>query len=542
MNQHTQKNTTRTGLMATGLVLLSAISAVAQPTSALWTNFKDNASPRLVNWGDAGYLQSNSAIPNRAVTHNVTSYGAVANDGKDDTVAVQKAIDAAENAGGGVVFFPSGQFDFQKVNNNVHALNINKPNVVLRGNGSGTGGTLLKQWTRKPTGAGLEIWNLIDIRGSVAADGGVKLAVNATKHSRQVKLINNSQKIKAGDVLRLELISSILSNGARDPRINLKFAAPASTANGVVESRFEGFNGYTVHSVTVQAKSVAADGVTINLWQPLPSTFEVGDNARVRKFTAPIYFCGVEKLKILGGFDNTTYAHHRNWESDYGWNGIGITSAIHCFVRDVALEKMTEDVLLHEATNCTIDNIRTLTAGHVGISMVWSYYNLCTNYQMLAHRSHGISMANQSAVNVWTGINNKSGTFGEIDFHGSGRSHSNLVENSTNMRVSSSGDVKNLLHAGQFNTFWNIETGPPVVADDFFSQGVYNYSNNGAFPIEKQHQHFPKSIVVGIGRKGAKVKIGNNVNNRDDAWLYVDCTGGNYLPQSLYKAQHDLNK
>jgi hypothetical protein len=507
----------------------------------LWVDYITKASSRLTNWSAAGYLFGDKAIPNAAVTHNVTRYGAVANDGKDDTLAVQKAIDAAGNAGGGVVFFPAGQFDFQKVNNNGHALSVTKPNVVLRGSGSGASGTLLKQWTRKPTGAGLERWYLIDVRAPFTADAGVKLAVNAEKNSRRIKLVNNSQAIKAGDILRLELISTLV-DGARDPRINLKYAAPASYDNGVIESRFLGFNGFTVHSLTVQAKSVAADGLTIDLWQPLPGTFLTEDNARVRKYSSTIYFVGVEKLKILGAFDDATYTHHGSWEKDYGWNGIGFKGVVHGWVRDVVLEKMTEDIIVEESMNCTIENIKTLTRGHLGISLLMSYYNLVRNYEVAASRSHFISTANQSGVNVWSGINNTTGKHGEIDFHGSGRSYSNLVENSTNMRVSASGDPKNLLHAGQFNTFWNIEVGLPVVADDFFSQGVYNYANNGVFPLSKQHQHFPKSIVVGVGRQGAAVNVGDSKLARDDQWLYVNSPGPSVYPQSLYNAQKKLGK
>src|ERR1035437_275158 len=41
---------------------------------------------------------------------NVTNYGANPNDLGDDTVAVQNAVNAAENSGGGVVYFPNGSY------------------------------------------------------------------------------------------------------------------------------------------------------------------------------------------------------------------------------------------------------------------------------------------------------------------------------------------------------------------------------------------------------------------------------------------------
>ena len=46
-------------------------------------------------------------------THDVRDYGATANDKSDDTEAFQKAIDASEQDGGGVIFVPAGRDVFR---------------------------------------------------------------------------------------------------------------------------------------------------------------------------------------------------------------------------------------------------------------------------------------------------------------------------------------------------------------------------------------------------------------------------------------------
>jgi hypothetical protein len=46
---------------------------------------------------------------------NVTNYGANPNDTNDDTAAVQSAANAAENSGGGVVYFPNGNYYLQSL-------------------------------------------------------------------------------------------------------------------------------------------------------------------------------------------------------------------------------------------------------------------------------------------------------------------------------------------------------------------------------------------------------------------------------------------
>jgi Pectate lyase superfamily protein len=48
-------------------------------------------------------------VPNRSLS--VANYGAVPNDNKDDTKAIQRAIDTMRQRGGGSVLFPAGQYD-----------------------------------------------------------------------------------------------------------------------------------------------------------------------------------------------------------------------------------------------------------------------------------------------------------------------------------------------------------------------------------------------------------------------------------------------
>ncbi|MEA2068854.1 MAG: glycosyl hydrolase family 28-related protein, partial [Verrucomicrobiota bacterium] len=62
----------------------------------------------------------------RVHTHNVCEFGAVPGDGKDDSAAVQRAIDAAVEAGGGIVYAPAGRYTFRK------RLTV-RPGITLRG-------------------------------------------------------------------------------------------------------------------------------------------------------------------------------------------------------------------------------------------------------------------------------------------------------------------------------------------------------------------------------------------------------------------------
>ncbi len=67
--------------------------------------------------GEYGWSKTDIRLvntPTPAGVFEVTAYGAVANDGLDDTQAIQSAIDAAAAAGGGTVHLPAGLFHLDK--------------------------------------------------------------------------------------------------------------------------------------------------------------------------------------------------------------------------------------------------------------------------------------------------------------------------------------------------------------------------------------------------------------------------------------------
>src|SRR5215217_6593342 len=65
------------------------------------------------------------AQPAYAATFNVRDFGATGNGSTNDSAAIQRAIDAAANAGGGIVQFPSGSY---KSANTIHL----KSNITIQ--------------------------------------------------------------------------------------------------------------------------------------------------------------------------------------------------------------------------------------------------------------------------------------------------------------------------------------------------------------------------------------------------------------------------
>ncbi|MBF0111406.1 MAG: virulence factor, partial [Desulfamplus sp.] len=71
---------------------------------------------------------------NKIPIFNVTDskFGATPDDQTDDTAAIQSAIDAAGEAGGGIVFLPKGRYEIHKTPDHGF-LQIRHNNIVVRG-------------------------------------------------------------------------------------------------------------------------------------------------------------------------------------------------------------------------------------------------------------------------------------------------------------------------------------------------------------------------------------------------------------------------
>lgn len=96
------------------------------------------ANKIIQDFSFAGYAKGEKEIPDFAEARRfdvVADFGADASGVKDATEAIQKAIGAAETAGGGVVYLPAGTFRVQPQKDRRFALCVRKAGVVLRGAG-----------------------------------------------------------------------------------------------------------------------------------------------------------------------------------------------------------------------------------------------------------------------------------------------------------------------------------------------------------------------------------------------------------------------
>ena len=79
--------------------------------SSIFEKYKTDRTV-LPDFSYVGYHNGEKAIPKieNYKIFNITQYGAIPNDTISDKTAIQKAIDAANKNGSGIIFFPKGRF------------------------------------------------------------------------------------------------------------------------------------------------------------------------------------------------------------------------------------------------------------------------------------------------------------------------------------------------------------------------------------------------------------------------------------------------
>src|SRR5690348_5621442 len=99
---------------------------------------KAGASEYLPDFSYAGFREGETALPEAPVTHRIRDFGAIPDDDRDDTAAFKTALERLRNEMGPVVLaLEPGHYQLSEV------LFIERSDFVLRGAGSGDGGSVL---------------------------------------------------------------------------------------------------------------------------------------------------------------------------------------------------------------------------------------------------------------------------------------------------------------------------------------------------------------------------------------------------------------
>ncbi|MEA3443832.1 MAG: endo-1,4-beta-xylanase, partial [Bacteroidota bacterium] len=427
----------------------------------------------LPDFSYAGYHFSEEALPTGSAgmtVLNVTSYGAVANDGNDDTTPIQNAITAAEGTSGPVVLeFPAGTFKVSEI------MFLKRDDFIVRGAGSGTGGTVLEftqamEYMTKPqeildqeqeivnnnmkTDAG-EWYSPFSWIGGViwikntnpVPAGNLATITSATLRGAHTVTVDNTSSLSIGKRLELRYYEDGSSTSVREHVFNCTAAnLPDGFGSGLPPTWSGGPDVWQV--VTIE--SINGNNVTFKeaLNHNIHSEWE--GQLRDVSFVEEV---GFEGFKIE--FPFVDYAGHHIEE---GFNGIYIDDAINSWVRDVEIVNCDAGIMVDNSKNITVKDVEISgRGGHYTFKMGSGDQILFSNFTVSAKAIHNPSFNTYCRTGVYT---NGTVDFVRMDQH-NGMNHQNLYD-----KLTLTGDVRHLWsHGGNdgvrpthaaFNTSWNL--------------------------------------------------------------------------------------
>lgn len=508
--------------------------------SSLWDDFlaarQAGTEPVLPDFSYAGYHYCEEPIPDlEGPVFDVTDHGAVADDDLSDEVAIQSAIDAAEAAGGGVVFFPAGRFDLNVTpEDQSRVIMVSGSNIVLRGVGSGDGGTELFMGQSFYQSANGEDWK-IQIRPDAVGepdpkDSGAKLAdITDGATATGVLVRRESFEIPVSDASDFSVGDRIL---IRMPELfdpNSPIVPPA-----IVERNLEIKEWYMSPRTPdsywdnpvwfKEYHEVAAiDGNVLTLREPVRMDIRAQDDWSVWEYPEHLTEVGVEDIRFRGNWHVTPFDHGNHTDAESGYDMVFFRHVVDGWLRRCEFHD-TYNTLKFElsARISLLDTDFHGTQGHKAMAS-----ETCWSLLMGIGKSHAPHYHIPSYDDSTTGF-----VLWRYDYSGSSYDPhgewniSNLNDASRGSFIkgrmgTGAGDLPN--HLRQL-VFWNLANadGPPGTFD---TEAEFDWwKGNGG------HQSVVKPIIVGVHGEPVTWKNAGDLQQEESHGTPVE-------PESLFEAQ-----
>ena len=462
----------------------SALPAILQQKTITATTF-------LPDFSFAGYGNGIVDLPQATGTVvRVDDFGAVANDGKDDTRAVLDAIAHANTVTGPVVVrFGAGRYRLTGV------VRIERSHIVLQGSGSGEAGTTLyfprplnqvdksssldelrqyivqldkrqvephlnlDEFFSEYSWSGGFIW--VQKPGTRAAsyleeyDPEIQKVVDVVSAARgsQAVSVSDGGKLNVGDVVQVQWINR---DGPEAGIIKSLYGDSYKMAG----SHHWSFPERPLVRQTTRVLAISGNDVT--LADPLLHDVSAAVPAQIAEWDH-LEQVGIEDIHFE--FPVSPYFGHH---MERGYNGIYLTSAFDSWVRDVRITNADSGILTYNSANVTLRNITSdgERNAHYAVHMGNVHNVLADNVTILNPVLHSLTFNTQSTRCVYRDAQ----VFNTptLDQH-AGANHQNLYDNVTlhvTARASSAGPVIPVFDGsgagywqpghGGYSTTWNL--------------------------------------------------------------------------------------
>jgi hypothetical protein len=481
---------------------------------------KAGYSPYLPDFSYAGYRWGEKPLPEYSsgdpgvsvIDVTDAEFGAIPDDGNDDTQALKAALQKAHQVQDTVVVrFPPGRFILREI------LFIEKSNIVLQGSGRGKSGTEIyvpRPLREMEVPEGYE-WDDPDAVSPFSWNGGVIWTRNpdAPAEKEMARLIAGRRgqhtirtdgavggRVQEGDVVQIEWYNR---DGKDGELLHHIYCAIEDISFGT--KLYDRPNRPLVkQEVTIKE----VQGETIRVKEPLLHDLRKGWTPRLTTVDF-LENVGVEHLSIVFP-KGVWYGPHL--EED-GYNGLFLTDLLHSWVQDVSVRNSDSGIIALGSKNITVRDVDVGAGrtGHYSIQIRDSYGALVTDFLGL-NAWHNPSFQALTQASVYS-----DGVIREprLDQH-MALNHQNLFDNLRTTEVnedlfSAGGDEDKWGPvAGAFNTFWNIriETNAPINLGEIPSRGRAPHSRlvgvrGTDAPVIFNYD--PSAYVEGKNREGISI-------------------------------------
>ncbi|MBD0831633.1 DUF4955 domain-containing protein [Aestuariibaculum sediminum] len=529
------------------IIFLFPAIGIAQNPSTLYQNWKasmDNRKdtdpnndyiPILPDFSYAGYHNGERGLPSvfTQTYFNVTDFGAIANDNVSDKDAIMAAISEAEqNPNGGVVFFPPGRFivNDANVDNLSEIIKVTKSNVVIKGSGSGDGGTELYQ-KDNTTHPDMETKDWVCpylIQFTNNEDSVNNYITDVTENAeRETYTINvaNTSNISVGQWIELYVKNSSSSFIAEE-------LAPYTSADLFEPQNLKLVNnGVEVREIH---KVVGKTTNTITFKEPIHRAINAAYNWKINNF-AVLEEVGIQDLKYTGGFV-WKHIHHRAPQELYpgepvggphaylsssGWSGIQFNHVVNGWITNVEFSNMSQVAQFKFSGYCSaLDNEYTGNPGHNYIST-----NSATGCL--------IGRNLDSTIGIWHGCGLNAVSIGNVIWR-----NENPVNGNSGMEVHASQPRANLFDVCKGGFFFNMGGSTGALPNHLKNLVLWNFEGVSYQSTEvkswrpnseTKYAKFLMPIISGL--KGFTMsEEPNQFQENESPGIHVD-------EESLYEAQ-----